>query len=96
MSKGGFRPIARAAQDMGEIEVGVGVYAQLDAKEDSLVELLLKGLRAFFAPAPARLAELDLWEQRWRSADRNADQSVVELRDLAVEASRLLDGAALA
>jgi hypothetical protein len=92
--KGGFRPLTRAIQDMGEIEVGVGVYGHLDAKEDTLVEMLLRGLRAFFAAAPQRLAELEQWEERWRAADRNADQSVLELRDLAAEASRLVEGAA--
>lgn len=90
MTRGGFRKEARVDQGLAEIQVGVGVYEQLDVREDSLVEALLKWARATFANAPARLADLNGWEQRWRSADRDADQSVAELGDIAVEASRAL------
>lgn len=97
MSKGGYRPLTRAIQDMGEIEIGVGVYGHLDSAEDRLVMGLANFTRAVLTRfAPSQLPALDRWEQHWRSADRNADQSVLELRDLAVEASHLLDRARLA
>lgn len=94
MNKGGFRREARVEQDLAEIRVGVACYTPLDAREDQLVERLLAWLRSIFASRPARLTDLDRWEQAWRSADRNADRSVLELGELAIEASGLLAGGA--
>lgn len=93
LNKGGFRRAARVDQDLAEIQVGTVVYQQLDEREDQLVERLLGWLRATFAQMPARLADLERWEQSWRLADSNADRSVLELGDLAVEASGLLSQA---
>lgn len=85
--------MSRAAQDVAEIQVGVGVYGPLDTREDQLVERLLTWLRSIFVAAPARLNDLDRWEKAWRSADRNADRSVLELGELASEAADLLASA---
>lgn len=91
--KGGFRAESRVAQDLAEVVVGAGVYAELDTREDQHVERLLTWLNTLFAAMPGRLAEIQRWEQTWRAADSRADRSVLELRDLAVEASGLLAGA---
>lgn len=94
MAKGGFHPLARAEQGLAEIQVGAVVYAQLDAKEDSDVEALLRFSRGVCERfAPSWLPALDRWEQRWRSADRDADLSVSELRSLAAETSAILGAA---
>lgn len=94
MSKGGFHPDSRAQQNLAEIQVGAAVYGHLDQTEDQLVERLLSWLYALFAAMPARLAEVQRWEQSWRAADQRADCSVLELRELAVETSGLLGATA--
>jgi hypothetical protein len=88
--RGGFHPLARAQQDLAEIQVSVSIVAQLQGSEGYLVERLLSWLRAIFSSTPHRLTDLDRWEEAWRSVDRNADRSVLELGELATEAADLL------
>ena len=90
MSKGGFHPESRLGQDLAEIQIGAGVYGQLDDREDVLIERLLTWLRGIFVAAPIHLSELERWERSWRAADHNADASVMELGVLAQEAQVFL------
>lgn len=90
MTKGGFHPQSRLEQDLVEIQVGAGVYLHLDEREDQLVENLLSWLRQLLGHVDHVVAQLERWEQAWRAADRNADQSVTELGDLALQATGYL------
>jgi len=95
MMKGGFHPESRLGQGLAEIQVGAVVYGQLDRAEDALVDDLLTRLRTWLANSPWHIAELEGWEQRWRSADRIADQSVIEIGAVAVQAGGYLGAVAI-
>lgn len=86
---GGYHADSRLALHLVELQVSTGVYTQLDAAEDRLIERLLDALRRLYAALPARLAELERWERAWRAADGHADGSVREIGGTARAAARL-------